>query len=208
MGEARARGRRDAVARAGGENGGCMQAADGQDGLSFGFLTVVESSAHGVFGGYLVVDALGRPLEFHCTAPVKVSRAQQILYGPTLQGHLHGRQVGGALLAEGKASPAVVLTDSESMLQVRPLTKWPVAMVRRHDAAAAPGKPAADFAVRAATDNPAAGFALGAAVVSPHAADLPQAAAIQASLATLAAAVDLCEPFERVRAALDEAARH
>jgi len=172
-----------------------MQAAAGQDGLSFGFLTVVESSAHGVFGGYLVVDALGRPLEFHCTAPVKVSRAQQILYGPTLQGHLHGRQVGGALLAEGKATPAVVLTDSESMLQVRPLTKWPVAMVRRHDGSAAGEAPAADFAV-------------GATLVSPHADDLPQAAAIQASLTMLAAAVDLCEPFERVRAALDEAARH
>ncbi len=172
-----------------------MQAVAGQEGLSFGFLTVVESSAHGVFGGYLVVDALGRPLEFHCTAPVKVSRAQQILYGPTLQGHLHGRPVGGALLAEGKAAPAVVLTDSESMLHVRPLTKWPVAMVRRPDAAAS-------------GHGAAASFAVGAALVSPHADDAPQAAAIQASLATLAAAVDLCEPFERVRAALDEAARH
>jgi hypothetical protein len=36
-----------------------------------------------------------------CTTPVKVSRAQQILYGPTLHGHLHGRQIGAALLAEG-----------------------------------------------------------------------------------------------------------
>jgi hypothetical protein len=171
-----------------------MQAEADGPGLSFGFLTVVESSAHGVFGGYLVVDALGRPLEFHCTAPVKVSRAQQILYGPTLQGHLHGRQVGGALLAEGKATPAVVLTDSESMLQVRPLTKWPVAMVRRHDAAAG--------------DGPAAGFTMGATIVSPHADDASRMAEIEASLATLAAAVDLCEPFERVRAALDEAARH
>lgn len=171
-----------------------MEAGAAQDGVSFGFLTVVESPAHGVFGGYLVVDALGRPLEFHCTAPVKVSRAQQILYGPTLQGHLHGRQVGGALLAEGKATPAVVLTDSESMLQVRPLTTWPVAMVRRHDAATG--------------DHPAASFTVGAALVSPHADDAAQAAAMQASLATLAAAVDLCEPFERVRAALDEAARH
>ena len=108
-----------------------QQAEAGLDGLSFGFLTTLESPAHGLFGGYLVVDALGRPLEFHCTAPVKVSRAQQILYGPTLHGHLHGRQVGGALLAEGKATPAVVLTDNDAMLHVRPHTKLPLALVRR-----------------------------------------------------------------------------
>ena len=64
------------------------------DGPTFGFLTVVESAAHGVFGGYLLVDVLGRPVEFHCTTPVKVTRAQQILYGATLHGHLHGRGEG------------------------------------------------------------------------------------------------------------------
>jgi hypothetical protein len=168
-----------------------QQAETGLDGLSFGFLTTLESPAHGLFGGYLVVDALGRPLEFHCTAPVKVSRAQQILYGPTLQGHLHGRQVGGALLAEGKAAPAVVLTDNDAMLHVRPHTKLPVALVRR-----------------GVVEQVAAGFLVGEAVVSPHADDAARADALEARLATLAAAVDLCEPFERIRAALDEAARH
>lgn len=163
----------------------------GRDAPAYGFLTTIDSAAHGLFGGYLVVDALGRPLEFHCTAPVKVSRAQQILYGPTLQGHLVGRQVGGALLAEGKATPAVVLTDSEAMLHVRPHTTLPVALVRRLE-----------------EGRSAAGFAVGTSVVSPHADDVTRAAEIEARLATLAAAVDLCEPFERIRAALDEAARH
>jgi hypothetical protein len=170
-----------------------QQAEPGDEGVSFGFLATVESAAHGLFGGYLVVDALGRPLEFHCTAPVKVSRAQRILYGSTLDGHLHGRQVGGALLSEAKATPAVVLTDSEALLQVRPHTSLPVALVRRGDGAAPLG--------------PAA-FAVGSAVVSPHATDLAAAATLEGRLVTLAAAVDLCEPFERIRAALDEAARH
>lgn len=158
---------------------------------AYGFLTTVDSPTHGLFGGYLLVDPAGRPLEFHCTAPVKVSRAQQILYGPTLQGHLHGRQVGGALLAEGKAAPAVVLTDNDAMLHVRPHTKLPVALVRR-----------------GVVEQVAAGFLVGEAVVSPHADDAARADELEARLATLAAAVDLCEPFERIRAALDEAARH
>lgn len=168
-----------------------MQAEPDAGGVSFGFLTTVESQAHGLFGGYLVVDALGRPLEFHCTAPVRVSRAQQILYGPTLQGNLHGRQVGGALLAEAKATPTVVLTDSEAMLHVRPHTSLPVALVRRGEPGSMPGW-----------------FPIGDTIVSPHADDVVRVGELEARLATLAAAVDLCEPFERIRAALDEAARH
>lgn len=168
-----------------------QQEADGQGEVAFGFLTAVDSPAHGLFGGYLVVDGLGRPLEFHCTAPVKVSRAQQILYGPTLHGHLHGRQIGGALLAEGKADAAVVLTDLESMLHVRPHTSLPVALVRRSDETNAP-----------------TGIVFGDTVVSPHAADAERAAELEEQLATLAAAVDLREPFERIRAALEEAQRH
>ncbi len=161
--------------------------------LSFGFLTTLESPVHGLFGGYLVVDTAGRPIEFHCTAPVKVSRAQQILYGASLDSHLHGRQVGGALLAEGKVAPAVVLIDNETMLHVRPHTSLPVALVRRED--------------RPLDASVCDGLSFNGAVVWPHADDADRSADIAARLASFAAAVDLCEPFERIRAALDEAAR-
>ncbi len=160
---------------------------------TFGFLTAVESGAHGIFGGYLLVDGLGRPLEFHCTAPVKVSRAQQILYGATLPGHLHGRQIGGALLAESGCEPMVVLTDSEPMLHVRHHTRLPVAFVR----------PGADAEDAVAADAIRVG---GAVVAAPADADATRALADR--LRVLAEAVDLCEPFERIRAAIDEAQRH
>lgn len=94
-----------------------------------GFLTTVESPSHGIFGGYLLVDGLGRPLEFHCTTPIRVSRAQQILYGPTLEWHLHGRQIGGTLLAGASLEPGVVLVDQPPLLHVQPLTRLPVALV-------------------------------------------------------------------------------
>ena len=166
---------------------------DGGTGPTFGFLTTVDSPVHGVFGGYLIVDGGGRPVEFHCTTPVKVSRAQQILYGATLPGHLHGRQIGAALLAEGKAQPRAVLTDSEALLHVRPHTQLPVALVRGDDATRT--QPTADDAV----------VALGG--VTLH---LPSSAAgsLGDLLGALAGAVDLREPFERIRAAIDEAQRH
>lgn len=155
---------------------------------AYGFLTTVDSTTHGLFGGYLLVDPAGRPLEFHCTAPVKVSRAQQILYGVTLQGHLHGQQIGATLIAEGSLTPLVVLTDVESMLTVRPHTHLPVAFVTGPDAQV--------------------GFELGAARVSGPAGDDAAVAVLRESLAPLAAAVDLREPFERIRAALEEAQKH
>lgn len=163
---------------------------------AFGFLTAVDSPSHGLFGGYLLVDLTGRPLEFHCTAPVKVSRAQQILYGATLQSHLHGRQIGAALLAEATVTPEVVLTDLVSMLHVRPHTTLPVALVTRSDAVGAPGG--------AST----AGFAIGNVSVSPHASDTSLESLLRGKLESLVSSVDLSEPFERIRSAIEEAQRH
>src|SRR5574340_381182 len=93
---------------------------------ALGFLTVVEHPQHGLFGGYLVLNLAGRPLEFHCTAPVKPNRAQEILYGPTLESYLYGEQIGQTLLAKATAEPLVVCTDLEPMLAVREFVPTPV----------------------------------------------------------------------------------
>jgi hypothetical protein len=57
-------------------------------------------------------------------------------------------------------------------------------------------------------DLPAGTFVLGASAVNPHAVDAADAAAIRERLSELVAAVDLTEPFDRIRAAIDEAQRH
>ena len=67
---------------------------------ALGFLTVLEHDEHGLVGGYLLLNMAGRPLEFHCTVPVRPNRAQQILFGPTLRPYLYGEQIGQALLAK------------------------------------------------------------------------------------------------------------
>src|SRR5687768_18472885 len=95
-----------------------------------GFLTVIEQAELGLLGGYLVLNSAGRPLEFHCTAPVKANRAQEILYGPTLQPFLYGEQIGQTLLARTKLSPVVVCTDSQPVLAARDFTHVPMVLVR------------------------------------------------------------------------------
>src|SRR3982750_3366346 len=86
---------------------------------TFGYLSVINSAEHGYFGGYLIVGPLGRPLEFHCTAPVRPSRAQPILYGPPLEPFLLGEQIAGAMLDAAKLKPRLILTNCEATLHAR-----------------------------------------------------------------------------------------
>ena len=96
---------------------------------ALGFLTVVDSPQHGLFGGFLLLNAGGRPLEFHCTAPVKPNRAQRILYGPTLLPYLYGEQIGHTLVKKSKITPSIVLTDNSAVLAVRDHISLPTVVV-------------------------------------------------------------------------------
>lgn len=100
---------------------------------TFGYLTAVQSPEYGYFGGFLIVSVLGRPLEFHCTAPIRPSRAQEILYGPTLQPYLLGEQICGALLGKAKLVPSIILTDHTAVLQARARATSPIVLVTARD---------------------------------------------------------------------------
>jgi hypothetical protein len=106
-----------------------MDASDSKLMHTIGFMTVAELPERGLVGGYLVLNTGGRPLEFHCTAPVKASRAQEILYGPTLRPYLYGEQIGRALLAKAKHAPEFIGIDAVDVMAVRPFAKSPVVYV-------------------------------------------------------------------------------
>jgi hypothetical protein len=100
---------------------------------TFGYLSVINSPEHGYFGGYLIVGPLGRPLEFHCTAPVRPSRAQQILYGPTLEPFLLGEQIAGAMLDAAKLKPQLILTNCEATFHIRARLNSPMLLLSAKD---------------------------------------------------------------------------
>jgi hypothetical protein len=160
---------------------------------TFGYLSAVESAEHGYFGGYLLVSPLGRPLEFHCTAPIRPSRALEILYGPTLQPYLLGEQIAGTLLAKSQAKPQIILTDQSSALCHRQKSGVPIV-----------------YLVPASGD--ASTLTPGGILISGHGFELAAGydadrdAAI-ALLTVLADRVDLPEPFERIHEAIREAQR-
>jgi hypothetical protein len=160
---------------------------------AIGFLTVTEHAEHGLFGGYLILNSSGRPLEFHCTAPLKPSRAQEILYGPTLRPFLFGEQIGQTLLAKAKVKPFLVCTDAEAMLAAREFSEVPLLLVPTDSNKSDPHGVGELFKlgrrqVFAATAHPD-----------------DQTIALEKWTAAHADSLDLLEPFTRIREALEEA---
>jgi hypothetical protein len=134
--------------------------------LSIGFLTVVRQVEHGYVGGYLIVNPLARPIEFHCTLPVKPNRAQEILYGRTLEPYLLGEQIAATLIGKSSSAPLLVCTDEPHVLVAQTLVQVPVALVVRCDSDGAAAEPpellaahhhAANGTVRAGTTTGGAG---------------------------------------------------
>ena len=188
---------------------------------TMGFLTVVEHPQYGLFGGYLLLNTAGRPLEFHCTAPIKPNRAQEILYGPTLESFLYGEQIGQTLINQGIASPLLVCTDREPALAAREYVSMPLALVLPEEAATGVGQianlpgdeqvgqPAPRTVLRLDAAH-RGGPRLVTFQLGRNRLALPQQAEedrrlITDQLAELAESFDLAEPFQRIRDAIEEA---
>ncbi len=185
---------------------------------TLGFLTVVEHPEQGLFGGYLVLNRNGRPLEFHCTAPLRPNRAQRILYGPSLAPFLYGEQIGATLVGHAKASPLAVLTDCEPALAVREYVELPVALVLPHEPETERGDASApsirfDPAHASRSDmrpHRTSGGELLLFEFGAHRLAVPRPCEddrnlLTERLADLPGTFDLAEPFGRIHEAISEA---
>jgi hypothetical protein len=177
----------------------------------WGFLTVLAHDQLGLAGGYLILNAAGRPLEFHTTTPLKPNRAQQILFGPTLEPYLYGEQIGQTLVCKGSLLPAAVYTDHERVLAVRDFVAAPVALVLPSDnmlgaAEAAPRPSEWHIDPPRRPGGELAPFVVGNnRLAVPGGRDADRQAIAQHMEAL--AGFDLSEPFGRIREAIEEAHR-
>jgi hypothetical protein len=191
---------------------------------TIGFLTVLAHEELGLFGGYLVVNQAGRPLEFHCTTPVKANRAQEILYGPTLEPYIYGELIGQTLLARTMPLPPLILTNVPPALAVAEYVKSPVALVS--PALPLPlGEGRGDGAAQTASISTLHG-SITTGTVTPKVSPAARGESIEVGPWKLTFAdnhgprqhvvqqlrdaqlrIDLGEPFERIRLAICEAQR-
>lgn len=186
---------------------------------ALGFLTVTRDPDQGLFGGYLILNVLGRPLEFHCTAPVRPNRAQAILYGPTLDPYLLGERIGHTLLEKGRVAPRVVFTDCLAVMAARPLVGTSLVLVSGAASAACSsdvGDVRGGASAEIAADEQACGrmelpglplerFTLGAYQLGVLAAHPDDRAQVTEHWPQFADQIALEEPFSRIREAIDEA---
>ncbi len=158
------------------------------------FLKVLDRGEHGLFGGLLLLNVAGRPLEFYCTAPVKASRALQILYGPTLIPFLYGEQIGKTLATKSKTKPALVCVDAPPAMSLAAVIDTPVLLIE-----------SAEDNFEAAHAPPLQRFDLGGQPAAVAASQTDSREWIESFWAEHLAAFDLTEPFGRIRDAIEEA---
>lgn len=158
-------------------------------GVVVGFLSIVQDSS-GIFGGYLVTNAWGRPLEFRISTAVQPNRVQQILYGPTLMEYLHADLIGKTLIEKTATQPTLLITDSLPSLAIRTRLGIPTLTI-------APSEP--DMELETLETDRASLFLKYA---TKFASDR---SIIEEWLEQVDPAVDLIEPFTRIREAMSEA---
>ncbi len=160
---------------------------------TFGFMTVVELPSLGHCGGLLVVSKIGRPIEFHCTAPVATNRAQQIMYGETYSGFLFSDQIGMALIDKARERPSIFLTDRSEMLPLTELIDNPLVFAEPVDSKG-------EF-----DGSGLEHFDLSGQSVYCVNYRGTKATAIAEGVQEFASRLPLDEPFERIRQAIEEA---
>ncbi len=166
--------------------------------ITIGFLTVFEPSEHLMIGGYLILNSRGRPVEFHCTAPVKPNRAQQILYGATLRPYLCGEQIGQALVSRSKQKPILVCTDVADVMELREMSSVSVVLAPPQDQM---DESADVFCSRFVP------LAMGDEAAWLHPLDRENQAAIEKLWRQHFSTLSFAEPFGRIRDAIREAQR-
>ena len=167
---------------------------------SFGFITVVEVPSLGHCGGLLVVSNIGRPIEFHFTAPVNNNRAQEIMYGRTYAGFLCGDRIGAALVDKAKQLPTVFVTDCPDMLPVCELIDTPLILALTPEESNSQSAPAEPFDGRGLKHFDVCGQTIYCLNTPAE-----QLASIEHYANQFRKTLPFEEPFERIRQAIFEA---
>jgi len=169
----------------------------GTDAIASGYL-VVRAEEGAYLGGLMVTDRDGLPLDFRYTDPVTPTRLQRALYGRVLDRYPRGRLLLGTLPGSLEARPSLLIVDDRDLVGEDPGV--PVAF-----AEATGLDPLGEVGARQDEGESGTLLQTGAARsplrVLSAAGEVDQALA--ATLVALSERIDVLEPADRVRTALD-----
>ena len=75
------------------------------------------------------MSSRGRPLEFHCTAPVSANRAQQILFGQTLKEFVCCDQIAVSLIKKARSNIDMIMVEDRVLFATFEQLQIPVVYV-------------------------------------------------------------------------------
>lgn len=168
--------------------------------VTFGFLNVQEIEGLGHCGGLLIVSQIGRPLEFHCSAPVTTNRAQAILYGKTYQTFLYCEQIGLALIEKSKTRPALFVANCAPLLPLNELQDVPTVILGNREIDVEFGDPA-----RFGMATRPTSFKVNERTLWSQAEDSQQQTFVESLAGSFTKTLPWDEPFERIQKAIEEA---
>ena len=188
--------------------------------LKLGFLTVLEEPS-GYLGGYLVTNAWGRPLEFRLSTAVQPSRVQQILYGDTMRAYVCADLIGKTLLEKTATAAQIIVTDCQPALDLRQLIEIPVVWLTTSGDRLVPlslgGRGVRGEGAQEINEASQSGPSLASADIAAPVTSLPvgnvychpqfgaDKPMVCKLIERLPNALDLAEPFIRIREAMGEA---
>lgn len=148
--------------------------------------------------GMLVVDEMGIPQEFRCTAPVRPNDVQRRLYGKSLEPYMLIEAMGKPLLREVKSPYELLIVNDPHLLNLRTASPVPVVMLQAQGELQQP-HPDLDENVRT-FGGASADSTLIASVFKGQTSDRDSA---YRSFDYFSLNVDLLEPFARIGSALE-----
>ncbi len=163
-----------------------------------GFLTIVHVPELGFCGGFLLINSLGRPVEFHCTAPVQENKTQKILYGKTYPSFLFCDQIGRALVAKSKLTAGLIIANRTELAAMKDSLSQPLLVLKNSD-------DPDDNTDSPTPINYANEFSVNQHQLAYLGTDDEHLRIAKSYCQTLAETIPLDEPFERICQAIDEA---
>ena len=166
---------------------------------SFGYLSIIESDV-GQIGGLLMLNVQARPVEFHCTAPVKPTKAQEVLYGATLHSYV-AEQIAITLIGKSKLSPVFWATDSREVWHSLADAEGPMVYVP----ALTDGRDSIANRGYGSSRNAGIGFEIGGVEAFVANGKVSDKSLVTGIWNEHGQGLEFCEPFDRIREALAEA---
>lgn len=161
--------------------------------ITYGFLQVIADEGIGYTGGLLLVDENGKPVEFHCTAPVTDNHSQKIFYGETWQSHVYCDLISKSLVAKCNRSPELLFVEQPELTKLAGNVAPPVMLVSIAD-----GEPMTDE-----VEYPELEMDKLTVTVLSH--DLGLIEFVKEACSRFTTTLSINEPFERIRMAIGEA---